>query len=94
VKITIRVATQLDGYTFALSPESRSSLSSFGKKSIPDQVYVGYDTKLGFEDLHGPMWEMLARLLTGLSDKEISSFRPIVFVDANAHVIHKIKDNE
>jgi hypothetical protein len=72
--IVILAGLQQDGTTYQLHPVSREKL----KKEFPNvtqapTIFVGYDVQDDFETLHGPMWSMIAHLLTGVSVKKLNN---------------------
>jgi hypothetical protein len=44
-------------------------------------VFVGYDTRAEFEELHGPMWKQIAMMLTGLTWEQIESMGGVRIYD-------------
>jgi hypothetical protein len=80
--LTIEMTTQGNGWTFRLNPESRSALQQrFKKVAIGSSIFVGTDTRRSYEDIHGPMWDQIAMLLTGLSLRQIEALGGYQIVD-------------
>jgi hypothetical protein len=89
--IVIEVGRQRTGATFMLSLQTRAMLPSSAFR--PKSVFVSYDTQEAFENLHSPMWDQIAMLLTGLDEEQIrdlGGFRVVsapdreVLFDSNA----------
>jgi hypothetical protein len=71
--LVIYVGRQATGCAYELGPLSRRRIKeSFPQAKSAPSVFVGYDTKKDFERVHGPIWEQVAAILTGLSADQIS----------------------
>jgi len=82
-KIIVWVGKDWDGFTFRLRPQTREMLSrKFPDAQMLPQISISYDTKSGFEAIHGPIYRHVLELLTGLTYDEIKSIGGGVFVDA------------
>ena len=82
-RITVWVGKDWDGFTFRLRPKSREMLRSrFPAASMLPQISISFDTKSGFEAIHGPIYRQVLELLTGLSKEEIDTIGGGVFIDA------------
>ena len=81
--IRINVNRQIDGYTFSITP----SIREFIKKLLPNAqpangIFVAYDTKSGFEALHGRIEKHIFPVLLGIDDKQsLDKIDEIDFVD-------------
>ena len=66
--ILINIGRQSDGCTYQLYPRSRLEIGRRfpGVRPAPS-VFVGYEAQSEFESSHGPMWQQIAMLVTGLS---------------------------
>lgn len=90
-KIIVEVGKQLDGYTFRLSPRTRTRL----ERELPNlppatSLFVGFDTQGDFEKIHGPMWQQIVSILTGLSEDRLKKLGGYDFVDPLTNrVIHR-----
>jgi hypothetical protein len=62
---------QRDGLAFDLDPVSRERIVEAGGRPSPAQVFIGLDTLHDFEELHGPFWNQLALILTGLRSGQL-----------------------
>lgn len=80
--LVIHIGRQSDGCAYELNPRSRVEiLRRFpGVRSVPG-VFVGYDTRAEFEELHGPMWKQIAMMLTGLTWEQIESMGGVRIYD-------------
>jgi hypothetical protein len=81
---TIRImrSTQMDGYTFALHPKTVAFLKERGLPVRLARMSVGFNTKSEFERMHGPLWDHIEQILTGLSIEEIRKLGKVEFIDA------------
>jgi hypothetical protein len=81
-KITVDVGKQMDGATFRLSPKTRAFLSSrFKNLPPPSSVFVSYENASDFEHYHGPLWEHLVMILTGLDENQINELGGFEFAE-------------
>lgn len=72
-KLTILVGRQKDGYVFRLKPSSKKDIEN--ERDMSDtvsSVFISYDTKHDFEEIHGAVWDQVLRLLTGMSVDEVN----------------------
>ncbi|HMD98779.1 MAG TPA: hypothetical protein VKM93_15790 [Terriglobia bacterium] len=80
-KIVVDVGEQMNGITFRLSPKTRAFLSSrLTKIAPPSSVFVSHETASNFENYPGPLWEHVAMILTGLSEKKLKELGGFEFV--------------
>lgn len=81
-KLKVLVGKQRDGYVFRLQPSSRRMImpkaDSLGTVS---SVYIGFDTKHHFEQIHGPIMEHVISLLTGRSSEDLDRTGGFAVVD-------------
>lgn len=86
-KITICVAEQLDGYTYALDPWSRISPKIRDSEALPASVFIAHGTKGHLELFHGSTWKYITEILTGYSAADLRASGGIVFVDPRTEEI-------
>src|SRR5208282_5864162 len=80
-KIIVDVGEQMNGTTFSLSPKTRAFLSPHFRNVVPpSSVFVSHETASNFENYHGPLWEHIAMILTGLSEKQLKELGGFEFV--------------
>jgi len=77
--IIILAGLQSDGATYRLDPLSQRRL----RETFPDvptapSIFVGFETRADFESLHGPMWDYVVILLTGLTRKRVEALGPVI----------------
>jgi hypothetical protein len=92
-RLVIHVGQQRDGFVYRLAPESRDRLHARFPARPPraDSVFVGLETRASFEQVHGPMAEPVAALLTGLTAEQMASVGEVVFADpVTDDVLHRI----
>ena len=81
-KLSVLVGRQSDGYVFRLEPSSKRLLEQEGD---PDgnvsSVFISYDTKHHFEEIHGRIWEHVITLLTGRSFDDLNHAGGFAVVD-------------
>lgn len=82
-RIIVEVGKQMDGATFRLSPKARAFLRS-RIDDLPSRssIFVADETGSIFEHYHGPMWEQLVMILTGLNEEQLSELGGFEFVTA------------
>jgi hypothetical protein len=69
----IFVGRQHDGAVYELGPRTEMRLEkAFPHARRLPSVLLGYDKQEDFEPLHGPLWEQVAQMLTGLTIAQIS----------------------
>lgn len=90
-KIRIDVGTQAEGCTYALGPSAVAAIEHAFKGVRPARsIHVGYGTRGAFEQAHGPMWDQIVTLLTGLAlDRLTNQFDVIIFDAASEKVVKK-----
>jgi len=83
--LTIEMTTQGNGWTFRLDPKSHALLTQrFDQIAIGSSIFVGTDTRRSYEEIHGPMWDQIALLLTGLSLDQIEALGGYQVVDVRS----------
>mgnify|MGYP001426042618 CR=1 FL=1 len=80
--LVIHIGRQSDGCAYELNPRSVAVIRARypGVRAVPS-VFVGYDTRTEFEELHGPMWKQIAMMLTGLSWEQIEQMGGVSIYD-------------
>lgn len=93
-KILIEVGVQTDGYNFRLSPKTWSFLTDEDSGAKPARgIFVGHDTHRDYQLIHGPMWDQVALLLTGLSAARLEELGGYEFVEAKTgKLLHKTQE--
>ncbi|MCK6529130.1 hypothetical protein L6R50_16770 [Myxococcota bacterium] len=80
--ILVLFGQQADGCSYALHPRSRRIIDHrFPGVHPAPNVFIGYDTLLDFERIHGPMWPQVATMLTGLTREQIRDLGGAVLFD-------------
>lgn len=70
--LEIHVGLQRDGCAYELRPRSRDLVRSRFPHARPARsLFVGYDSQADFEAVHGPMWDQVALMLTGLTAEQL-----------------------
>jgi hypothetical protein len=70
--VVINVTRQALGITAALHPHSRTAIRRrFPNARRVSSVYVEYETEAEFKHAHGPMWDEIALVLTGLTADQL-----------------------
>ena len=83
--LTLEMTTQGNGWTFRLSPKTHALLKQrFDHAAIGSSLFVGTDTRRSYEEIHGPMWDQIALLLTGLSLDQIEELGGYQVVDVRS----------
>lgn len=82
--VTIVMVRRSLGMTFSLHPHSRALV----RRRYPDaqqvsSISVEYGTRHEFEELHGPIWEHVAIMLTGLSIDQLDQLEGFEIIDAS-----------
>jgi hypothetical protein len=81
-EIIVDVGRQMDGATFRLSPQTRARLTAQKMGSpLATSLFVTFPIREAFERHHGPMWNQIVMLLTGLSEDQIEALGGFRFVD-------------
>jgi len=71
--IVIYMTWQSLGNTFVLHPHSRTAIRRrFPKARQVSSISVEYLTRSDFEQTHGPIWDHIALVLTGLSSEQLA----------------------
>lgn len=97
-QLVIVAGEQADGVTYQLHPVSRARVhANFLGASTARSLFVGTDTQADYTDIHGPMWEQIVVLLTGLSvDRLVKLGEIVVFFPTTGHLLRPMfrADNE
>lgn len=81
-KLTVLVGMQSDGYVFRLEPLSKRLLEQQGDPDgTVSSIFISYDTKHHFEQIHGRIWEHVITLLTGSSFEDLNRAGGFTVVD-------------
>jgi len=81
-RIRIDVGVQAEGCTYALGPNAVAAIAERFPDARPARsIYVGYGTREAFEEAHGPMWEQIVTLLTGLTPERLAAHADVVVFD-------------
>lgn len=81
-KLIVLVGKQKDGYVFRLKPSSkRELLQERDSQDTVSSVFISYDTKHDFEQIHGRIWDHIITLLTGISLNKLNRVGGFVVVD-------------
>ena len=87
-KLAVLVGKQMDWYVFRLKPSSKQVLLQ--ERDLQDtvsSVFISYDTKHDFEQIHGRVWDQVITLLTGMSVKKLNQVGGFVVVDPSTDQI-------
>jgi len=77
--IIIVAGEQADGTTYQLHPLSRARIEArFPGTRLLRSLFVGLDTQTDYTDMHGPMWEQIVLLLTGLTLARVHELGDVV----------------
>lgn len=80
--LRIHIGRQSDGCSYALHPRSASRVKeAFPSARIAPRVFVGFDTQAAFEEAHGPIWDQIAQLLTGLTHAQLQALGGVELYD-------------
>ena len=72
--VIVYMTRQSIGCTFTLHPHSRSAiLRRFPQSQQVSSVAIEYGTKFDLEQAHGPIWDHVALVLSGLSLEELAT---------------------
>ena len=81
-KLTVLVGKQRDGYVFRLKPSSKRALEQEGdSRDTVSSIFISYDTKHNFEQIHGQVWDHVITLLTGRSFEDLNQSGGFAVVD-------------
>ncbi len=85
-KTVIYVGTQRDGYVFRLRPRSREQLNGrYPEAPTVSSVFIGYDTRHTFEQIHRKIWNQISILLTGLTVNEINKLGGFIVINPSTN---------
>ncbi len=80
--IEIIANPQHDGCCYGLHPRSKRALCArYPQVVIAPALFVGYETKAEFEQLHGHMWDPIVKLLTGLAIPRLQALGGVYILD-------------
>jgi hypothetical protein len=80
--------TDIDGYTFTLTSESKELILSRFKDANPIRnIFVGFDVKYDFQLIYGRIEKYLIPTLTGLTETQLSELGHIQVLDAMTNQI-------
>ena len=81
--LVINVSPQPGGYNFGLSPKTRKVLMALFPDAIQVRhIYVSYDVKWDFEQMHGKMEGQILPFLTGVDLKNLAKhFQKVKFIN-------------
>lgn len=72
-RVEIIINRQGDGCTYSLTPSSWKLISkSFPGSKLTPSVFIATPTPFDLERDHGPIWEQVAKILTGLNAEQIA----------------------
>jgi len=72
--LIVHVGRQRDGLVFELEPRTKARLKGKHPDSkLPTQVFVGFDTTGGLDELDEAVWHQVVVMLTGLSKEELEA---------------------
>lgn len=87
-KLTVLVGTQKDGYVFRLKPSSRQKLlQERSSEGLVDSVFIAYDKKHDFEQIHGSIWDHVIMLLTNLPLEEVNKCGGFAVLDPSTNAV-------
>lgn len=92
--LKIYVQRDLDGFTFSLPMEEREYLIKEFNAEPSKGIYISYDTKVSFEDIHGKVENHIYPMLLGVKEEDIKNIGNIVFMDTNHKVLKKLIPSE
>ena len=86
--LIIRVERDEHGIRLRLDDASVNRLrSSFGPRMAVTAVTVDYDTLKAFEQLHGPIYEHVISVVTGLDNEQLTSFGGVQVIDQSGRIL-------
>lgn len=85
--LVITVNPQIGGYNFSLSPKVRKELQVLFPDSVQVRhIYVSYDTKWDFEQMHDRVEGQILPFLTGVDLSRLADkFNKVTFVNPTSH---------
>jgi len=96
--LVVLVSTDPDGIVFQLDSDVRKAIRGMGSRVKPARrLFVSYETNDDFRRSHGPVFDHVALVLTGLSTDKLAALGGVRFIDAlNDKTIHlsRFRDNE
>jgi hypothetical protein len=91
--IKINVNKQMDGYSFSITPSIRAFIKNLFPNAHPaNNIFVGYDTKSGFEIYAGKLETHIYPALLGVDNaNDLNKFDEIQFIDTQTgKILHKV----
>ena len=91
--IKINVNKQIDGYSFSITPSIRAFIKNLFPNAHPaTNIFVGYDTKSGFEIYAGKLETHIYPALLGVdNENDLNKFDEIQFIDTQTgKILHKV----
>jgi len=81
--VKINVNKSIDGYTFSMTPSTRSEIKSEFPDAMPaNSIFVAYDTKSDFQLYVGNLESYIFPALVGLSIEKLKKkIKSVVFID-------------
>jgi hypothetical protein len=92
--VQIRVNKQMDGFTFAILPSTRSFIKSMIPNSYPaDRVFVAYNIREDFGKYLEKIENYIYPVLLGVENKEeLKKLNSIEFIDTHTNTtLHKLE---
>lgn len=87
-KLVVLVGTQKDGYVFRLKPSSRHQLlQERSPEGLVDSVFIAYDKKHDFEQIHGHIWDHVIMLLTNMPLEEVNRRGGFTVLDPGTNTV-------
>lgn len=92
--LIIESTSQGNGWTFRLSPETRVALERrFGRAGVGSSLFLGTDARPSYRELHPPLWDHIAVLLTGIGLDELEEVGGYRVVDVRSGKVVSSRGN-
>jgi hypothetical protein len=86
--LEIKVKRQSDGYTYGMKPTTYNLIRKrFSESKMVTNVFIATDTHADIEADQGPVWELVVKILTGLTDEQIEEFGGYTMYDPAGQVL-------
>jgi len=86
--LEIVVKRQSDGYTYGMRPTTYFLIQKrFPDSKMAANVFVATNTHSDIEADQGPVWDLVVKTLTGLTDEQIEEFGGYTMFDPAGHVL-------
>ncbi|MCB9553726.1 MAG: hypothetical protein R3F65_01575 [bacterium] len=86
--IQININPEREGCYYELEPLSRRRVkAAYPDVKVAPMVFIGYQTRNDFEAVHGPMWQQVAMVLTGLSMGQLADLGGVDLFDVTTQEI-------